>query len=43
MGEVMARAKGSLPVVMEAVHTSWAANMERGQGWGRGLALPWRV
>lgn len=31
---MMARARGSLPVVVEAVDTSWAAKAERGQGWG---------
>lgn len=28
----MARATGTLPVVVEAVNTSWAAKAERGQG-----------
>lgn len=32
MGEGMARARGSLPVVMEALDTSQAAKAERGQG-----------
>lgn len=40
----MARATGSLPVVVEAVNTSWAAKAERGQGLaggGGGSFLPW--
>lgn len=33
---MIARARGSPPVVMGAVDTSWAAKADRGQGWGEG-------